>query len=65
MFYSEVNNNEIDKEYLNNIFVNNLIKIKSNSKNVFRTLAVASSILLPSKSKNLFIFATFFYDLTF
>ena len=29
MFYSEVNNNEIDKEYLNNIFVNNLIKIKS------------------------------------
>lgn len=29
MFYSEVNNNEIDKEYLNNIFVNYLIKIKS------------------------------------
>jgi len=29
MFYSEVNNKEIDKEYLNNIFFNNLIKIKS------------------------------------
>lgn len=29
MIYSEVNNNEINKEYLNNIFVNDLIKIKS------------------------------------